>query len=198
MTLSTMALSITAKHAECHIYWLSLMLSVTQKLFNAEWHYAECRYAACCYAEYRSTFSIIMLYITYDVMLSKMALSIMTHNITISATECHLCSLSQKAHLLNVFMMNVVAPCWMSYCSLPWWLRPTIKTHWNLLNFSLKTLICFQMLKKSFLLILFFAKQSNIKLKFSSLIFALYGNGTAHFFKFSFTIEGTTKKVYKT
>ncbi len=152
-----MTLSITAEHcyAERHLCWLSLMLTVTYvdchtKAPYAECHYAECRYAACCYAEYRSMFSIIMLYITYDVMLSKMALRIMTHNITISATECHLCSLSQKAHLLNVFMMNVVAPCWMSSCLLSWWLRPIVKTHWNLWNFSLKTLICFQMIKKFF------------------------------------------------
>jgi hypothetical protein len=48
-------------YAECHVCWLSLMLSVTHILaLYAECHYAECRYAEChyveCrYAEYRGT-----------------------------------------------------------------------------------------------------------------------------------------------
>ncbi len=43
MTLSTMALIIGCCYTDCHLCWVSFMLSVG----NAEYHYAECHYVEC-------------------------------------------------------------------------------------------------------------------------------------------------------
>ncbi len=50
--LSIMALA--AEYAECHLCWMSFMISVPNYALFTDCNYAECRYAECHYAEYCS------------------------------------------------------------------------------------------------------------------------------------------------